>query len=81
MQGREALQSIDDGLGVDITAVDDGVRLGEVIQHLRAEQAVGVGEDNDALHIKIPSQWSISCWMIWAVQPVKVLKRVWNFSF
>ena len=26
--------------------------------------------------IKIPWQWSISRWMIWAVQPVKVLKRV-----
>ena len=32
-------------------------------------------------HIKIPSQWSISCWMISAVQPVKVFSRVWNFSF
>ena len=32
-------------------------------------------------HIKTPSQWSISCWMISAVQPVKVLLRVWNSSF
>ena len=32
-------------------------------------------------HIMIPSQWSISCWMISAVQPVKVLSRVWSFSF
>ena len=32
-------------------------------------------------HIKIPSQWSISCWMISAVQPVKVFSRVWNCSF
>ena len=22
--------------------------------------------------IRIPLQWSISCWMIWAVQPVKL---------
>ena len=29
----------------------------------------------------MPSQWSISCWMISAVQPVKVLRRVWNVSF
>ena len=27
------------------------------------------------IQIKIPSQWSISCWMICAVQPVKVLMR------
>ena len=27
-------------------------------------------------HIRIPLQWSISCWMIWAVQPVKVFSRV-----
>ena len=33
------------------------------------------------IQISTPSQWSISCWMIWAVQPVKVLKRVWNCSF
>ena len=32
------------------------------------------------VQISIPLQWSISCWMIWAVQPVQVLKRVWNFS-
>ena len=32
-------------------------------------------------HIKMPSQWSISCWMISAVHPVKVLSRVWNLSF
>ena len=25
--------------------------------------------------IRMPSQWSISCWMIWAVQPVKVRMR------
>ena len=25
--------------------------------------------------IKTPLQWSTSCWMIWAVQPVKVLTR------
>ena len=29
----------------------------------------------------IPSQWSISCWIICAVQPVKVFSLVWNFSF
>ena len=32
-------------------------------------------------YIIMPSQWSISCWMIWAVQPVKVLSRSWNLSF
>ena len=26
--------------------------------------------------IKTPLQWSISCWMIWAVKPVKVRSRV-----
>ena len=31
--------------------------------------------DDDALAV------SISCWIIWAVQPVKVLIRSWNFSF
>ena len=31
--------------------------------------------------IKIPLQWSISCWMICAVQPVKVLSRVCIASF
>ena len=33
------------------------------------------------LYINIPLQWSTSCWMICAVQPVKVLIRVWNCSF
>ena len=28
--------------------------------------------------IRMPLQWSISCWIIWAVQPVKVLSRVWK---
>ena len=32
-------------------------------------------------HIRIPSQWSISCWMISAVQPVKVFSRVCSISF
>ena len=31
--------------------------------------------------IKMPSQWSISCWMICAVQPVKVFSRTWKDSF
>lgn len=31
--------------------------------------------------ISTPSQWSISCWIIWTVQTMKVLKRSWNFSF
>ena len=26
-------------------------------------------------YIIIPSQWSISCWIIYAVQPVKVFAR------
>lgn len=29
----------------------------------------------------MPLQWSISCWIICAVQPVKVFSLVWNFSF
>lgn len=28
------------------------------------------------IQIRMPMQWSISCWMICAVQPVKVLSRV-----
>ena len=31
--------------------------------------------------IRMPPQWSSSCWMISAVQPEKVLMRDWNFSF
>ena len=27
-------------------------------------------------YIRMPLQWSISCWMIWAVQPVKFLTWV-----
>ena len=72
IQGGEGLQFVHNGLGVDITAMDNSIRLGEVVQHLRAEQAVGVREDNDAFHIRIPSQWSISFWMICAVQPAIV---------
>ena len=44
------------------------------------DQVVIPGDPHDSdpafFHISIPSQWSISCWMIWAVQPVKVLMRV-----
>ena len=26
--------------------------------------------------VSIPFKWSISCWIIWAVQPVKVFSRI-----
>ena len=29
----------------------------------------------------MPLQWSISCWIIWAVQPSKVFRRVWKSRF
>ena len=32
------------------------------------------------IQIKMPLQWSTSCWMIWAVQPEKVLMRFWKSS-
>lgn len=31
-------------------------------------------------HIKMPSQWSISCWMISAMKPVKVKVRSFQDS-
>jgi len=40
--------------------------------HSKSSHAGGV---YGGIQIKIPSQWSISCWMICAVQPVKVLMR------
>ena len=58
-----------------------GTRRAKRFRHaLRSIFAVaGAGKPEN--HIRIPSQWSISCWMISAVQPVKALRRVWNFSF
>lgn len=43
IQGSKTLQGIHNGLGVDIATVDNSIRLREVVQHLRAEQTMGVG--------------------------------------
>ena len=34
------------------------------------------GRISRTYYIRMPLQWSISCWMIWAVQPVKFLTWV-----
>ena len=54
VQRCKALQRIHNGLGVDVAAVDNRIRVGEAVQHLRSKQAMGVREDDDALHIKFP---------------------------
>jgi len=49
----------------------------KVAVSVRRRRGVGVAIRFSGFHqIRIPPQWSISCWMIWAVQPVKVLRRV-----
>ena len=43
--GRESRHLVQDGLGVDVPGVEDGVGLLQVFQHLWPQQAVGVGEN------------------------------------
>ena len=56
-------------------------RLAQPVGNAPGRVAAVPGAGKVKNHIKIPSQWSISCWMISAVQPVKVFSRVWNCSF
>ena len=79
----QQFQVIRDGggvVGLD-AVVHAEQRLVQRFRHaLRSIFAVaGAGKPEN--HIRIPSQWSISCWMISAVQPVKVFSRVCSILF
>ena len=81
VEGRVLLQLLHNAWLVDVPAVENGIGGFQQLRHLRPQQAVGVRQ-NGQFHrvpppaqMMTPSQWSISCWMIWAVQPVKVLIR------
>ena len=59
-----------------------GAIAAKLLRNAFAYALRAAGDDGDlvlehgcASYIIIPSQWSISCWMISAVQPVKVLMR------
>ena len=81
VEGRVLLQLLHNAWLVDVPAVENGIGGFQKLRHLQPQQAVGVGQ-NGQFHrvpppaqMMMPSQWSISCWIIWAVQPVKVLIR------
>jgi len=53
------------------------VPRGKLEVYVKRGNGLPIGTDKGiGNHISTPLQWSISCWIIWAVQPVNVFSRV-----
>ena len=56
IKGTKACQSVYNGLGVNVPAVDDNVGLGQKFQYLGPQKAVGIGKNGGVLHGRFPFQ-------------------------